>query len=395
MLTSVDHGSERAKNIPALPPTPWRGERDARCACGVPTCPQFLCFELLDDLDWTMNIEVALLPCSAARPETLRDQVLSAVQGTSTLTEGHEIDLTGNALTADVRHIRVFDVASAAVAPPIVHVHQLFEEEAEEEGVDGGDDESVAFQLWTLPALEFDGLWESLVYDEDVQAKLLRYVSTAMRFSELGVDARVIQWNRVVLLHGPPGTGKTSLCKGLAHKLAVRTSGTYAQGHLIEVNAHSLFSKWFSESGKLVLSMFARIREILDDGDGFVCVLIDEVESLTAARQASVAGSEPSDAVRVVNALLTQLDQLRRYKNALVLTTSNITGAIDDAFIDRADIKQYIGPPGPSARYTILAECVHELSRVGILAPIEALLDIEALRNILPMPMPPFQQLAA
>ena len=39
-----------------------------------------------------------------------------------------------------------------------------------------------------------------------------------------------------------------------------------------------------SESGKMVMSMFARIREILDDGDGFVCVLIDEVESLTAAR---------------------------------------------------------------------------------------------------------------
>ena len=30
----------------------------------------------------------------------------------------------------------------------------------------------------------------------------------------------------------------------------------------------------------------------------------------------------------------------------LVLTTSNITEAIDLAFVDRADIKAYIGPPG-------------------------------------------------
>lgn len=46
-------------------------------------------------------------------------------------------------------------------------------------------------------------------------------------------------------------------------------------------------------------------------------------------------GSEPSDAIRVVNALLTQLDQIRRYPNVIILTTSNITGAIDLAFVDR------------------------------------------------------------
>ena len=49
----------------------------------------------------------------------------------------------------------------------------------------------------------------------------------------------------------------------------------------MEVNAHSLFSKWFSESGKMVQGMFARITELLEDGDALVCVLIDEVESRT------------------------------------------------------------------------------------------------------------------
>lgn len=34
---------------------------------------------------------------------------------------------------------------------------------------------------------------------------------------------------------------------------------------------------------------------------------IDEVESLSTSRQQSMSGSEPSDAVRVVNALLTQV----------------------------------------------------------------------------------------
>lgn len=43
-----------------------------------------------------------------------------------------------------------------------------------------------------------------------------------------------------------------------------------------------------------------------------------KVESLTAARQAAAAGNEPADSIRAVNALLTQLDQLRSYPNVMV-----------------------------------------------------------------------------
>lgn len=56
----------------------------------------------------------------------------------------------------------------------------------------------------------------------------------------------------------------------------------------------------------------------------------DEVESLTAARSAAASGTEPSDALRVVNALLTQLDKLKHRKNVLIMTTSNISEAIGE-----------------------------------------------------------------
>ena len=69
-----------------------------------------------------------------------------------------------------------------------------------------------------------------------------------------------------------------------------------------------------------------------------------QVESLTAARQSALSGSEPSDAIRVVNALLTQLDQIKRHSNVIILTTSNITGAIDLAFVDRYT-HNFIVPP--------------------------------------------------
>lgn len=105
------------------------------------------------------------------------------------------------------------------------------------------------------------------------------------------------------------------------------------------MNAHGLFSKYFSESGKLVAQLFAKIEEFLEERDELVCVLLDEVESVTGARAAAVAGGEPADAVRVVNALLTRLDALRRHPNVVVLCTSNMPDAIDAAFVDRADIK--------------------------------------------------------
>jgi len=221
-----------------------------------------------------------------------------------------------------------------------------------------GEEIQAAHQL-ILPSKELHGVWDHLIYGDDVKEKLLRYVFTAMKLSDSGVDPNLISWNRLVLLHGPPGTGKTSLCRALAQKLSVRLSDRYSYGYLVEVNSHSLFSKWFSESGKLVQKMFSHVQELIDDPSAFVCVLIDEVESLAAARKAS--SSEPSDAIRVVNAVLTQIDTIKQHNNVLIMTTSNITGTIDLAFVDRADIKQYIGPPGPEACYGMLSGSLKEL----------------------------------
>ena len=60
------------------------------------------------------------------------------------------------------------------------------------------------------------------------------------------------------------------------------------------------------------MKMCDGIKDVCADENAFVVVLLDEVESLTAARQAAMSGSDPSDAIRVVNALLTQLDAIKR-----------------------------------------------------------------------------------
>ncbi|XP_018496456.1 pachytene checkpoint protein 2 homolog [Galendromus occidentalis] len=224
-----------------------------------------------------------------------------------------------------------------------------------------------AAQILTLPCSELEGIWENLHFESDVKNRLLSYASKTVLFSDMKVDQNIISLNKVILLHGPPGTGKTSLCRGIAQKLAKKFSETFEHKYFVEINAHSLFSKYFSESGKLVQQMFDKISYIASDRTALVCLLIDEVESLAHSRAAAASGNEPSDSIRVVNALLTQLDKLKSLPNVLIFTTSNVESTIDGAFVDRADLCLYIGHPSSGAISKIYASCVEELIKRKLL----------------------------
>ncbi|KAI4342521.1 hypothetical protein MLD38_027142 [Melastoma candidum] len=327
-------------------------------------------------------VEVCLKSSSAARVDDVRPAVERMLEKRSlSYTDGPIRVPTEDAFLAEnVQSIRICEADEGTQehgvllfwqVKPVVHVFQLSEEGPCEELTTDGQLSS--FHEWTLPAKEFDGMWESLIYEPGLKKRLLRYAQSALLFTEKGVDPFLVSWNRIILLHGPPGTGKTSLCKALAQKLSIRFNSRYPQCQLIEVNAHSLFSKWFSESGKLVARLFQKIQEMVEEDNNLVFVLIDEVESLAAARKSALSGSEPSDSIRVVNALLTQMDKLKSSPNVVILTTSNITAAIDIAFVDRADIKAYVGPPTLHARYEILRSCLLELMRTGIVSNIKEL----------------------
>uniref|UniRef100_A0A1B0D966 AAA+ ATPase domain-containing protein n=1 Tax=Phlebotomus papatasi TaxID=29031 RepID=A0A1B0D966_PHLPP len=226
-------------------------------------------------------------------------------------------------------------------------------------------EEVTASNHWILPSSEFVGLWENLIFDDDVKENILRYMQTSLIFAESKINTNLISCNRIILLHGPPGTGKTSLCRAVAQKVSIRFQDRYKHIHLVEINSHSLFSKWFSESGKLVQKVFTQLRELIETPNTMVCILIDEIESVAFSRTA-ISNNEPSDSIRAVNAVLTQLDQIRKFTNVIVLATSNLTSNIDEAFLSRADIIQFIPPPCEAALQQIYVTILRELVSTGI-----------------------------
>ena len=127
-----------------------------------------------------------------------------------------------------------------------------------------------------------------------------------MSFTARQLKHQVASWNRLLLLYGPPGTGKSTLCKALAQQLSIRLGKQYSFFTLVEVDAQSIFSKYFSESGKAVSTLFDHIESLLaKEENTFVCIFIDEIESLASTRQHSIVSNEPQDSLRVGSSVLT------------------------------------------------------------------------------------------
>ncbi|CZT42874.1 uncharacterized protein RSE6_02826 [Rhynchosporium secalis] len=229
--------------------------------------------------------------------------------------------------------------------------------------VDKENEDGQLGELICMPHARFEGVWDELVFDHEVKADLIWMMTNILRFSRAFAAHKVRRkLNPLILLYGPPGSGKTSLCLGLAQKISTRLSGTYKATKLVQIKTAVLLSKWFSESAKHIDDIFNRISAMCEgDPEGFVCVLIDEVESIACSREYSTKEGESHDSLRATNALLTGLDRTATFPNVVFLFTSNMCEALEPAFLDRCGLKEFVGPPRAAAQYEILRSSLQKL----------------------------------
>ncbi|MEO1969386.1 MAG: CDC48 family AAA ATPase [Sphingomonadaceae bacterium] len=199
-------------------------------------------------------------------------------------------------------------------------------------------------------------------------------------FTRLGVDPP-----KGVLLHGPPGTGKTRLAQAVANE---------SDASFSIINGPEIMGSGYGESEK-------RLREVFEEAarNAPAIVFIDEIDSIAPKRDRVMGEAEK----RLVAQLLTLMDGLEARANVVVIAATNRPDAIDEALRrpGRFDREIVIGVPDENGRREILG--IHtrgmplgdkvdlkELSRITygfVGADIAALAReaaIEAVRRIMP-----------
>lgn len=210
-----------------------------------------------------------------------------------------------------------------------------------------------------LPDKGFDELWKRTILPDELKEQLKAQVLLELTIRSKMPSKAAIPLHGIILLVGPPGTGKTSIAKGVASASAGLLQG--ANVNFIEVEPHSLTSSALGKSQREIRKF---LEEVVTEHatQGPLIVLLDEVETLVADRTKMSLEANPIDVHRATDAMLAGLDHLAsRFPNLVFIATSNFEAALDPAFVSRADLVVQIDRPTEEACEAILTDTLNAM----------------------------------
>lgn len=156
-------------------------------------------------------------------------------------------------------------------------------------------------------------------------------------YSRLGVEI-----TRGILLHGPPGCGKTSLAQAIANEIGVP---------MLRISAPEVISGMSGETEAKIRDLFAEAKKLAP-----CIVFIDEIDAIALKRESAQREMER----RIVAQLSTCMDELTLEQTGgnpvIVIGATNRLDALDPAFrrAGRFDCELKLGIPNVAARNKIL-----------------------------------------
>jgi len=171
----------------------------------------------------------------------------------------------------------------------------------------------------------------------DVIQKIREMIELPLRHPEI-FNRLGIQPPKGLLLHGPPGTGKTFLARAVANE---------TDAYFITLSGPEIMSKFYGQSEENLRRVFKEAQK-----NAPAIIFIDEIDSISPKRE-EVQGEVER---RVVAQLLSLMDGLDPRENVVVIGATNRVNAIDEALRrpGRFDREIEIGVPDKNGRLEIL-----------------------------------------
>src|SRR6056297_965564 len=164
---------------------------------------------------------------------------------------------------------------------------------------------------------------------DEVRETVEMPIESPEMFDEVGIDPP-----SGVLLHGPPGTGKTMLAKAVANQ---------TDASFIKMAGSELVHKFIGEGAKLVRDLFEVARE-----NEPAVIFIDEIDAIASKRTDSKTSGD-AEVQRTMMQLLSEMDGFDERGEIRLIAATNRFDMLDPAILRPGRFDRLIEVPKPEA----------------------------------------------